>query len=200
MNVLILGATGRTGSFLADYLANEPDVNLALYVRSPEKLSPEATANARVIVGDVLETEHLHTAMEGVDCVAACLAGRPLEQAQSIAAALENTQVSRIMWLTGLGIHHEVPGPVGEMLNGYVQRQPEFVEAADVIERCSTPSLLVRAPMLTDGPETPYVLHREGEELPGDSVSRATLARFFAHAVTGDVPLCGNESLGVIGK
>lgn len=83
------------------------------------------------------------------------------------------------------------------MLAGYARRQPEYVEAARLIHEGSTPSLLVRAPLLTGGPERPYALHKCGNDMPGDQVSRQTLARFITDAVMGRVALKENESFGV---
>lgn len=196
MKVLILGATGRTGGYLVQDLIDEPGIELLLYVRSPQKIAPQIAERAEVIAGDVLDTQSLSNAVQGCDWVVACLAGDALGQARSIAAAVEGARVQRVAWLTGVGVQAEVPGPAGEMLAGYARRQPEFVEAAKTIHEQSTPSLLVRAPFLTDGAKRPYALHRCGEEMPGDSVSRATLARFMADAILGRVSLGKHESLG----
>lgn len=145
----------------------------------------------------MLNAAALCKAAEGCDWVIACLSGDSLGQAKAIASALDGAHVGRVVWMTGLGVQHEVPGPMGAMLAGYARRQPDFVEAARIIDACPTPSLLVRAPLLTDGPARAYCVHRPGEPVRGDRASRATVARFIVDAVEGRIPLEDNESLGV---
>lgn len=196
--ILVLGATGRIGRLVADDLLQRKAGDLKLYVRSPENVEHALACSAHVIKGDVLDTDALAQAAEGCDWVIACLAGDPLPQAQSIVKACESHGVGRIVWITGLGVQGEVPGPEGKMFAGYARRQPDYVEAARIVDDSTVPSLLVRAPILTDGVERPYVIHRVGARLPGSTASRATVARFITDCVTGTVPLKRNESLGVI--
>jgi len=46
---------------------------------------------------------------------------------------MKENNVKRIIWMTGMGIHHEVPGPIKEILEKLVMSQPHYVKAADTI-------------------------------------------------------------------
>lgn len=71
MNLLILGATGRTGRELVR-IALARGHRVTAYVRSPDKLGP-ARAALRVEPGDALDTERLSAALVGQDAVVSAL-------------------------------------------------------------------------------------------------------------------------------
>lgn len=195
--VLILGATGRIGKRVAWNILNAGGYTIKLYVRSPEKIAASMAEATEVIEGDVLDTKKLAKAVEGCDWVVACLNGNPLRHALSLVNALEGKNVGRVIWLTQLGVQDEVRGLFNRMITEHVRHQPELVASAHAIHNCSTPSLLVRAPDLTDGPETPYITQNCGEFTTGLQASRATIARFISDAVERKMLLVQNDSIGV---
>ena len=50
---------------------------------------------------------------------------------RSIVSAAKGSGINHIIWVTGMGIHHEVPGITGKMLDMLVRKYPEYVMAAD---------------------------------------------------------------------
>ncbi|MBQ4396017.1 MAG: SDR family oxidoreductase [Clostridia bacterium] len=194
MKVLVLGATGRIGSKLVKNLNELNDVQIKVYVRTPEKITEKM--DIEVIKGDILDSNHLREAMQDINMVIAAVDGNLLEMSKSIVSAAENTSVSRIVWVTGMGIHHEVPGLTGKMLDMLVKAQPEYVEAADLIMNSGLNYTLVRAAHLTDGNNEKYHLQNEGEKLHSNSVDRCAVARFIADMVLNE-ELGKNESLGI---
>ena len=173
------------------------EVNQTVYVRNSSKLRTEEVAAVMVLEGDVLDTDRLAEAMQGQDMAVAALSGDLLGQAKSIVKAIRQTSVSRVIWVTGLGIHHEVPGAAGEMLNYYVSRFPEYVQAADTIANSGVTYTLVRAANLTDGSNMKYYLQKEGENIHDEAVDRCAVAKFIVDMVKDKNGLGENDSLGV---
>ncbi len=104
MNLLILGATGRTGREVTR-VALARGHHVTVYVRSPNKLGPER-ASLRVEQGDALDTERLSAALVGQDAVVSALglpaklALRPsnfmAEAAAATVAAMKRAGVGRL--------------------------------------------------------------------------------------------------------
>lgn len=193
-HILVLGATGRIGRLMLPMLSQNGN-QVTAYVRNAEKATGEAFKNVTVVEGDVLCTERLHDCMKGQEIVAAILSGELLSYAESIAAALQRSGVQRTLWVTGMGIHHEVPGEVGKMLDELCRQMPEYVQAADTIASSGTPYTLIRAAHLTDGGCRDYVVQHEGEPLHANTVDRVAVAAFLSDLIANDIGV--NESLGI---
>lgn len=196
-NVLILGATGQTGHLVVEQLKNNEEVKQIIYVRNSGKITEELKESVVVLEGDVLDTDKLSNAMEKQDIVVACLNGDLLPQAESIVKAMKGSEVKRVIWLTGLGIHHEVPGKIGEMLDSYVSRFPEYVKAADVIADSGVPYTLVRAAHLVDGDNIEYHLTKEGEGIRNEIVTKCAVAKFIVDMIVDDNEFGKNDSIGI---
>jgi Putative NADH-flavin reductase len=195
--VLILGAIGETGKLVVERTLDCPEIKRTLYVRHPEKLSEKLKESSTVITGDILDTTSLAAAMENNDIVAACLSGDLLSLATSIAKAAKGASVKRIIWLTGLGIHREVPGPAGEMLDTMLEKFPDYAKAADTITVSGINYTLVRASHLVNGANLEYYLTKEGETIRNEAVTRRAVAKFIVDMIVDDNGLGENESLGI---
>ncbi len=193
-NILVLGATGRIGRLLLPLLAEQGSTVTAL-VRDLQKATGPTFDRVKLIQGDVLDEGALRESMMDQDVVAAILDGDLLTYAHNIARALRESRVQYILWVTGMGIHHEVPGEVGKMLDELCRQMPEYVHAADTIAACGTPYTLIRAAHLTDGNNSVYHVQHEGESLHANSVDRIAVAHFMADLIIQDTGR--NESLGV---
>lgn len=136
-NVLILGAAGKIARLAEQQLLAETDAQLTLYLRRPERLGNVDGNREKVIDGDTTKPEQLVAAMHGQDIVYANLAGANIEeQATKVVAAMQQTGVKRLIWISTLGIYDEVPGEFGkwnhQMLDGgYLQT---YSAAAKAIE------------------------------------------------------------------
>lgn len=192
--VVLLGGTGRIGQKLVGLLKQE-DVELSLYVRSAEKARSLGFGDLPLTEGDVLDSDALAQAIEGKDCVVAILSGDLLAYARSIAAALKKSPETHILWVTGMGIHHEVPGEVGKLLDELCRQMPEYVEAADTIANAGNPCTLIRAAHLTDGSNAAYYVQHEGEPLHANSVDRIAVASLIHDLICGKADAA--ESIGV---
>ena len=70
--------------------------------------------------------------------------------------------MKRIIWITGMGIHHEIKGLRGKMLDMYAKQRPEYIKAADTIAASPAITTLLRCPGIKDGNNTKYFLTKEG--------------------------------------
>jgi Saccharopine dehydrogenase and related proteins len=74
-NVIVLGAAGNIAKFAEEYLAQQGDVKLTLYLRHPDKLKTGEAKLGTIVQGDVLDETTLVSALQGQDIVYANLAG-----------------------------------------------------------------------------------------------------------------------------
>ena len=191
-NILILGATGRIGKLLVP-LFNKEEHKITVYVRDAKKIGE--SKNVNMIEGNVLDETALTESMKGQDIVIAVLSGDLFTYANNIVSALKKNAVKRIIWVTGMGIHHEVPGEVGKLLDDLCRQMPEYVQAADAIAESGTPYTLIRAAHLTDGHNEQYYIQHEGEELHANSVDRIAVAHLIYDLIANEKGI--NDSLGV---
>ena len=147
---LILGAGGQVARWAVDMLGDHDDVAQTLYLRTPAKLGRPSPANARLVQGDVMDAETLKAAMAGQDVVYANLFGDMDAQAEAIVAAMKETGVKKLIFVTSLGIYDEVPGQFGEWnrreIGAYL---PPYRRAADIV-RGVRPGLRRPAPGVAD--------------------------------------------------
>ena len=115
--VVIFGAAGHTGKYLTRKMQKTADIELTVFVRNPAKFGDMDMTGVNVITGDALNADNVRRAMEGQDVLLCSLEGDVLTMAKNIVAALAETSVKRIIWITGMGIHHEIRGLQGMMLN-----------------------------------------------------------------------------------
>ena len=162
--VVIFGAAGHTGTYITKKIQSAQDIELSVFVRNPAKFEGMDLTGVNVIKGDALNAEDVKKAMEGQEVLLCSLEGDVLTMARNIVAALEQTSVKRIIWITGMGIHHEITGARGMMLNLLAKKRPDYIEAADTIAASSAVTTLLRCPGIKDGDNTTYFLTKEGEQ------------------------------------
>ena len=194
--VVIFGAAGHTGKYITEKMKAGKDIALSVFVRNPDKLGDMDLTDVNVIQGDALNAEDVEKAMDGQEIMLCSLEGDVLTMAKNIVAALERTSVKRIIWITGMGIHHEITGARGMMLNMYAKQRPEYIEAADTIAASTAVTTLLRCPGIKDGDNTKYFLTKEGEQPAHKDIERAGIAQCMYDLIM-DESLGVNESLGI---
>lgn len=194
--VVVFGASGETGKYIVRKLNSFNDVELTVFVRKPSKLDGMNLTNAKVIQGDALNENDVKKAMEGQDVLIGSLEGDVLTMAKNIVTVLKETSVQRIIWITGMGIHHEIKGIRGKMLGILAKTRPDYIEAADTIAACDAVTTLLRCPGIQDGENEEYYLSQEGEQPRNKNIDRAGIAKCMADMIFDD-SLGANESLGI---
>lgn len=109
-NVLILGAHGQIARLVRQRLLTETDAHLTLYLRHAERLTGVDSQRETVIEGDVNDYATLLAAVRNQDLVYANLGGQFEPLAKNIVRAMTAAGVNRLIYVTGLGLYHEVPG------------------------------------------------------------------------------------------
>lgn len=194
--VVIFGAAGHTGKYITRKMQSMPDVEVSAFVRNPAKFGDMNVQDVNIIQGDALHAEDVKKAMEGQDILLCSLEGDVLTMAKNIVNALQESSVKRIIWITGMGIHHEITGLRGIMLNILAKQRPEYIEAADTIAASQAVTTLLRCPGIQDGENETYYLTQEGKQPRKHNIDRAGIAKCMADMIE-DETLGVNESLGI---
>ena len=182
--VLILGASGQIARWAVQMLGEQKDVEQTLLVRDPEKLSGHEQANAKVVIGYVMDRKLLAQIMQGHDVVYANLAGEVDTQTERILAAMQSKGVKRLIFVNSLGIYDEVPGKFGEWNRREIgQYLPPYRKSADLIEASDTDYTILRAAWLQDEDEVDYETTARNESFKGTEVSRKSVAALVADLV-----------------
>ena len=196
--VVVFGAAGHTGKYITRKMQSMQDVELTVFVRNPAKFADAKMdmTGTTIVQGDAMNPEDVKKAMDGQDVLLCSLEGDVLTMAKNIVAALETTSVKRIIWITGMGIHHEIGGLRGKMLDMLAKQRPEYITAADTIAASSAVTTLLRCPGIQNGDNTVYYLTKEGENPRKGNIDRAGIAQCMADMIE-DETLGVNESLGI---
>lgn len=197
-NVLILGASGRIAQWVIKALAGDRDIRQTLLLRDPDKLTGHEPANARVVIGNVLDRKLLKNALPGQHIVYANLTGEDLDkQAVAVIAAMQAGGVKRLVFVLSLGIYDEVPGRFGEWNNAIIGEDLKpFRRAADAIEASGLDYTILRPAWLTDDDEVDYELTVRNQAFKGTVVSRRSVAGLIARVIASPGLHVG-ENLGI---
>ncbi len=194
--VVIFGAAGHTGKYITEKMHVQENIELSVFVRNPGKFEGMDLSGVNIMQGDALNAEDVRKAMDGQDVLLCSLEGDVLTMAKNIVEALKVTSVKRIIWITGMGIHHEITGMRGIMLNMLAKKRPEYIEAADTIMASDAVTTLLRCPGIKNGDNITYFLTKEGEQPAHKDIARAGIAQCMLDMIN-DETLGVNESLGI---
>ena len=195
--VLIIGATGTIGGVVRQTLLNETDNQLTLFARSANRL--KTSERESVIAGDVTKDSDLDKAIAGQDVVFVALSGSLGRFAKKIVAAMDRNKVSRLLFITSMGIYDEIPASVGA--SGNLSSNPMLLtyrEAADVVEASDLNYTLIRPGWFTGGP-VDYEITKKGEPFGGHDVSINSIADFVKNAIV-DNDYYAHDSVGLNAK
>jgi uncharacterized protein YbjT (DUF2867 family) len=190
MNLVVLGATGRTGHLVVEQALAAGHTVTAL-VRSPEKLAA-ANSNLRVVTGEATDTSAVARAMEGADAVISTLGGSGSVIADStpaIVAAARQTGVSRVVVLSSFAVERDRLNAVSRLLSGIVIGPVIKDHSAGeiVLRQSGLDWTIVYASLLTDGPASGSVdvLPESAKRRMSEKISRADVAAWMVQAATG---------------
>lgn len=180
MKVLILGAGGQIARVATELFLKTTDSHLTLYLRKAKRLNQLNSDRVRVVEGDVLDLPALKAAMVGQEVVYANLDG-PLEKlARNIVAAMKETGVCRVIFVSSMGIYSEVPG------EQYRSVLDPYRDGAAVIEASGLDYTIIRPAWLNNRDEIAYGTTRKGEAFKAkdETVSRKSVADLIVKLVT----------------
>lgn len=189
MNLVVLGATGRTGQLVVEQALAAGHTVTAL-VRSPEKLTIR-NSSLRVVAGSATDAADVARALAGSDAVVSTLGGGGSVIADSTGAIIEaarKTGVGRVVVLSSFFVERDRLGAVPRLLTG--------VAMGSVIKDKSAGELLLRqseldwtivyASLLKDGPVSGSVevLPEGAKRRISDRISRSDVAEWMVQAAT----------------
>ncbi len=196
-HVLILGANGAIARLVRNNLKTKTDVQLTLFLRRAHRITDVDAAKEKVIEGDVLDQSALDAAMVGQDIVYANLGGKADQAAANIIASMQKSNVKRLIFITSIGIHDEVPGKFGEWNNRMIgQSLAPYRQAAALIEQSDLDYTILRPAWLTNHDEIDYEKTQKGEPFKGTEISRKSVAAYVT-AVISDPTLDVRASVGL---
>jgi uncharacterized protein YbjT (DUF2867 family) len=190
INVVILGANGQLARNTTRVFLRDTDATLTLYLRRASRLASPDPRRVRVVEGDVLDRTTLTAAMRGHDVVYANLAGPMKEQAECIVDAMHAAGVTRLIFISSMGIYGEVPG------ERYSSVLDPYRDSAAVIEASDLDYTILRPGWFTHDEEVAYRTTQKGEPFPGHDVSLNSVSDLIVKlAVTPGMQ--ARRSLGV---
>lgn len=202
MNILIFGASGKTGQELVRQALAESHTVTA-FVRHPEKLKV-THEKLSIIQGDVKDYIAVENAIRNHDAVISALGvSKPLkrdpiviEGVSNIIRAMEQTKVKRLIYLSFLAVN-EGRQDAGFIIKHIISRivHNEIVdheEKEQLIHASPLAWTIVRPPKLTNSVKKG--LYRSGENIKPKSIlptiSRADVADFMLKQLTDTTFLC----------
>jgi uncharacterized protein YbjT (DUF2867 family) len=168
--VLVLGANGQLARNTTRVFLRDTDAKLTLYLRRAGRLRNPDPTRVTIVNGDVLDVPTLESAMNGQDVVYANLAGAMKEQAETIVAAMHATGLTRLLFISSMGIYGEVPG------EKYRSVLDPYRDSAAVIEASDLDYTILRPGWFTQNEEVAYQLTQKGEPFKGHDVSLNSLS------------------------
>jgi uncharacterized protein YbjT (DUF2867 family) len=190
MNLVVLGASGRTGRLVVEQALAAGHTVTAL-VRSPQKLAL-SDAKLRVVSGGATDTSAVSRALEGADAVISTLGGTGsviADSTQTIVEAARQTGVSRVVVLSSFFVERDRLDLVSRLLTGLAMGALIKDKSAgeEILRRSDLEWTIVYASMLSDGPASGSVavLPEGAKRGLSQKISRADVAAWMVDAATG---------------
>lgn len=200
--VVVFGASGRTGKpFIKQAL--EQGLEVTAFVRTPSKLDI-THPSLRIITGDAMDKEAVSQAIVGQDAVVSCLGGSGMgkstaltDMTSAIVQGMQAHGVRRILYVASAGIHKEVPGMFGwivqmmlrNVLADHRGATNQFVDG-DLTYTIARPLRLI------DGELTGmYRMEETGVPRKGSQISREDVAHFLLQRLNAEP--AKSESVGL---
>ncbi len=193
-NVLILGATGTLGSAARAELLERTDAHLTLFSRHAGSVTINPTWEM-AISGSVNNEADLVRALKGQDVVFAALSGDMAGFARHIVAAMDKAGVSRLLFISSMGIYGEVPASLGGTPGVVSPVLRPYREAADVIKASDLDYTVIRPGWFVSGPAR-YEITLKGQPFGGHDVTVSSIADLVRRIVE-DPGLCSRQSVGI---
>jgi uncharacterized protein YbjT (DUF2867 family) len=178
VKILVLGANGQLARNTIPFLLKRPDVALTLYLRRAHRLRNPDAGRVTVVEGDVLDPLTLRTAMKGQDVVYANLAGEMAKQAAAIIDGMHAERVTRLVFVSSMGIYGEVPG---ERYRGVLD---PYRDSAALVEASDLDYTVLRPGWFTRDEAIDYRITQKGEPFVGHDVSLNSVSDLIVKLAT----------------
>jgi uncharacterized protein YbjT (DUF2867 family) len=189
MNLLILGATGRTGRLVVEQALAAGHTVTAL-VRSPEKLTIR-NSRLRVVAGRATDAADVARALEGADAILSTLGGRGsviMDSTRAIVEAAHQTGLMRVVVLSSFFVERDRLAAVPRLLTGVAMGSVIKDKSAgeQLLRQSDLDWTIIYASLLKDGPvsESVELLPEGAKRRISDRISRSDVAAWMVQAAT----------------
>ena len=189
MNLVILGATGATGSLVLQQ-ALDAGHHVTALVRSPQKLTTKH-ANLRVITGNATNSTDVAQALEGAHAVISTLGDNKgalmADATHAILAGADQHNVKRVVMLSSFAVQRERLGGIAKAMTGLMMGAMIKDKAAgeDLLRASGLDWTIVYATLLGNGPTTGATVVPDGAKLGmSQKIARADVAAFLLDTAT----------------
>ncbi|GAA3630817.1 SDR family oxidoreductase [Lactobacillus hamsteri] len=202
-NVIIFAANGQISRLVEErLLANDPDINLTLFLRNSQRLAELANNNDRVTLvdGNLDDTQAISDAMKNQDIAFIGVVDHESQNTitKNVIAGAKTNGVKRIIECNVLGIYDEVPNEFGrwnaEMIGEAGLRTAR--NADKLLEESGIDYTTLRLPWLNDRNDLNYTITHKDEEYVGVSGSRKSMADVVVKIIENPDYL-KNDSVGI---
>jgi uncharacterized protein YbjT (DUF2867 family) len=202
MNLVVLGASGRTGRLVVEQALGAGHTVTAL-VRSPEKLAMRSS-NFRLVTGEATDPSAVARALEDADAVISTLGGSGsviADSTSAIVAAAGQTGVSRVVVLSSWLVERDRMGAVTRLLTGLAMSSMIKDKSAgeQVLRKSELDWTIAYASPLSDAPASGSVveLAEDAKRTMSQKISRADVAMWLVQAAVDGQP--SRRSVGISG-
>jgi uncharacterized protein YbjT (DUF2867 family) len=200
MNLVVLGATGRTGRLVVEQ-ALAAGHNVTALVRSPEKVTA-GNSNLRVVAGQATDASAVARALEGADAVISTLGGSGsviADSTRAIVAAAPKAGVRRVVVLSTFAADRDRLGAGTRLLTGIGMggMLKDKNAGEQMLRRSDLEWTIVYASILSDGPAegSTAVLPQGAKRHMSERISRANVAAWMVDVATG--PQYSRRAVGI---
>jgi len=196
MNVLVLGATGKTGGLVVDRALAKGHTVTAL-VRDATRLQKPGV---RILTGDATNPASVRAAVTGQQAVIDTIGGtkpyqaQQLERraAQAIIEAMQAERVPRLIVVSMMGLGESRPQAPwwyrNLLMNTFLRGStPDKAAMEKLVQASGLAYIIARPPILKDTPPTGKITVLKSGT--GHSITRADLAEFLVAQLTSDTYL-----------
>ena len=175
--VLVLGANGQLARNTLPFLLRA-EAQVTLYLRHATRIENPDPGRVTVVEGDVLDGSALRAAVRGQDVVYANLTGPMERQARAIIGAMHAEGVTRLIFISSMGIYGEVPG------ERYRSVLDPYKDSAALIESSDLAYTILRPGWFTEDDAVDYQITQKGEKFTGHDVSLNSLSDLIVKLAT----------------
>jgi len=187
MNIVVLGATGRTGRLVVEQALAAGHTVTAL-VRSPEKLAV-SNPNLNVVAGQATDPSAVARVLDRADALISTLGGGGSvisDSARAIVEAAHKAGVNRVVLLSSFLVERDRFNPVTRLLTGLAMGSMIKDKSAGekALRESNLDWTIVYASFLTDGPAGGHVavLTEKGRWTLSYKIARADVAAWLLRA------------------
>jgi putative NADH-flavin reductase len=203
MKIIVFGATGKTGVHIVNQLLNKHHT-VTVYVRNAGKMLLN-NPNLKVIENSMDNISALAEAIKGQDAVVSCLGSGSLKKSTTLETfgkqihnAMKTAGVTKIIYMATAGIHKEIKGIAGIIVNMILGNViNDHGNAVRYFMNDAFTYTIVRPVQLIDAPLTGKYLTSDGGVPGRKAISRANFAHFIVDVVETDK--YNNQSVGLSG-